>query len=171
MQTHARNILSFALALFAAAVFVQPALAASTVPAIGWADGEELAFYPDPNDPNLLVGEWEATGDGTVIGIHITRGITRFNLATGELTGEFLSESLEFPGTSIRGRYTANAGILIPDTFTIFRSNLSVEWFDGEGLLENATGKGIVRNVEDETGGLAGTGAFHYEFRGFFRLP
>lgn len=169
--THKRKAPPLMLALFGAAIIAWSASADQIVPAIGSADGEEIAHLQDPDDPNVIIGLYEAAGTGTVIGEHVTYGITRFNLLTGEISGEFYSESVEFPGTSIRGRYTAMSGILIPSTFTIFRTTLNVEWFDGTGRLQGATGSAIVKEVEDESGGQAGLGAFHYMFSGFFKLP
>ena len=157
------------LTLCASLVIAQPPAAQGTVPAIGWADIIDVSEVWD--GPTVTVTFVTTRAWGTVIGWHRNAGETTFNTETGELTGHFTAESLEFDGTSISGTYTGKVQ-QIPGT-TVTMNTLFVTWTEGTGTgpLEGASGKVEVRTVEDESGGPFGVGAGHYEYHGFFVLP
>jgi hypothetical protein len=138
------------------------AAAVHPVPAIGSADGMDTT--PGEFDPDTGEGEveWVAEGTGTVIGHHMTLGITRFNVFTGESSGEFFSWSLDDPETTLYGTFTG-AFKVIPGTAFV-RSTLKLNWEYGTGLLEGVSGTATSSGPPDDDTDIF----FHYEYNGYF---
>jgi hypothetical protein len=154
--------LTLGLGLITALVLDRPVTAEHSIPAIGSADGMDTT--PGEFDPDTGYGEveWVAEGTGTIIGDHVTVGITRFNVFTGESSGEFVSWSLEDPETTLSGTFTG-AFKVIPGTAFV-RSTLQLAWQHGTGLLEGVSGKATISGPPDDDTDIF----FHYEYNGFF---
>jgi hypothetical protein len=140
----------------------RPIVAQHPVPAIGSADGMDTT--PGDFDPVTGDGEveWLAEGIGTVIGHHMTLGVTRFNVYTGESSGEFFSWSLDDAETTLSGTFTG-AFKVIPGTAFV-RSTLKLSWEHGTGLLEGVSGEATISGPPDDDSDIF----FHYEYNGFF---